>query len=324
MFINRSNRNRDKRYSNTREVENTFRLRRLATRLARVCDVPSSLLISDVTRQEEHPSFQGGFGDVFMGKYQGRWVALKRMRGFQTDDGLMRKQFCCEALMWQSLRHDHIVPFIGIDKDSCPYSLCMVSSWMDNGTILQYLSGFNLVGRSAVILRLIQEVADGLGFLHQQHIVHGDLRGTNILVDGDGHARLVDFGLTALFDATPRSSSHRAGSVRWMAPELLNPSAFTPQIFLRSPASDIYAYGCVCLEMYTGQPPFFETFKLDAPVMLQVIDGTRPARPADSLIPDYIWGLIEQCWAHDISVRPEILEIQRVLCAGMEGVYHPY
>ncbi|KAF8158808.1 kinase-like domain-containing protein, partial [Mycena galopus ATCC 62051] len=153
----------------------------------------------------------------------------------------------------------------------------------------------------------IREIAQGLAFLHDQHVVHGIC--SNILVDDSGSACLTDFGLTVLSDATATQTNHGAGSVRWMAPETLSPSACGLTDFVRTPASDIYAFACVCLELYTGFPPFHDAVLYDAPVMLQVIDGVRPGRPAGDLIPDHIWNIMQQCWAHDFAERPSILGI---------------
>ncbi|KAK7032668.1 kinase-like domain-containing protein [Favolaschia claudopus] len=288
----------------------TSKARRLIGKLAKACDkLPSSLIISGVTQRDEHPTFCGGFGYVFKAMYQGKPVALKHMRMFQgTDQRDIRrdfiKKFCREALVWQRLRHPYIVPLIGIDTESFPSSLSMVSPWMKNGTVIKYLSKFSdSRARVSVLDGLIREIAQGLAFLHYEHVVHGDLRGSNILVDDSGRACLTDFGLTVLTDATVSQINHGAGSVRWMAPETLNPVTG----FARTPASDIYAFGCVCLELYTGFPPFHVLH--DAQVMLQVIQRDRPPRPPGDLIPDPIWNIMQQCWAHDLTERPRILGI---------------
>lgn len=75
----------DRDLLNSREA--TFKARRLVGKLVKACDkLPSSLKISGVTQRDEHASFCGGFGDVFKAMYQGKYVALKRMRMFQSAD----------------------------------------------------------------------------------------------------------------------------------------------------------------------------------------------------------------------------------------------
>jgi serine/threonine protein kinase len=103
--------------------------------------------------------------------------------------------------------------------------------------------------------RQLHEIAQGLDYLHAMNIVHGDLRGTNILISDDGNACLADFGLTTtIFEADSTvggltSSSNHGGSVRWFAPELIQPKSFGCERFSRTTASDVYAYACVCLEV---------------------------------------------------------------------------
>jgi serine/threonine protein kinase len=102
--------------------------------------------------------------------------------------------------------------------------------------------------------RQLLEVALGLKYLHSLNIVHGDLRGSNILISDDGNACLSDFGLASPFSDTDSTagitaSSNRAGSVRWFAPELIEPESFGCKRFMRTTASDVYAYACVCLEV---------------------------------------------------------------------------
>ncbi|KAJ7495448.1 kinase-like domain-containing protein, partial [Mycena latifolia] len=242
--------------------------------------------------------------------YLGRPVALKHLRMFQsTNQHDIRRKFCREALVWRRLRHPYIVPLIGIDTDSFPSSLCMVSPWMENGTVINYLSGIGKAHRQNTVNRLIREIAQGLAFLHDQNVVHGDLRGTNILVDDNGRACLADFGLTVLSDATTMQSPDSAGSVPWMAPEMFYPIAFGLQHPARTPASDIYAFGCVCLELYTGHPPFHKAISYKASVMLQVIYGRRPSRPEENIISDHIWDMMQRCWSHDFADRPSILGV---------------
>ncbi|KAJ7817849.1 kinase-like domain-containing protein [Mycena olivaceomarginata] len=206
----------------------------------------------------------------------------------------IRLKLCREALVWKDLRHPHILPFLGIDRDSFPSALCSVSPWMEHGTILKYLQDH---GRGNVD-KLLHEVAQGLQYLHSRNIVHGDLRGANILINEDWSACLADFGLSVFANATTSMyTSTRAGSLYWMAPELIDPDRFGYK-FARTKASDIYAFGCVCLELYTGQPPFSELSQ--AAALLRVVNGERPGRPSGPpAMSDALWQNANRYWAED-------------------------
>ncbi|KAJ7748023.1 kinase-like domain-containing protein [Mycena metata] len=214
---------------------------RLIRKLSEVCDkLPSSLFITGVSGRGEHPTFGGGFGSVYRASYDNKPVALKVMRHFVQGSELreIRVKLCREALIWKELHHPYILTFIGIDQDSFPSTLGMVSPWMEHGTILNYL---NIHGRSTVD-KLLFEIAQGLQYLHSRNIVHGDLRGANILISETWTACLADFGLSALADTTSTlHSTKRSGSLYWMAPELIDPGRFGCE-FLRTPASDVIRY----------------------------------------------------------------------------------
>jgi serine/threonine protein kinase len=140
----------------------------------------------------------------------------------------------------------------------------MVSPWMRHGTILKHLAEngdanverrvrFVVTGPFLLVLIYffkLFEIAQGLAYLHSQEIIHGDLRGSNILVDDEWHACLADFGLAVFSDATVAThTSHRGGSVRWMSPELHYPPSCGLETFRRTFASDVYSFACVCVEV---------------------------------------------------------------------------
>ncbi|KAJ7442177.1 kinase-like domain-containing protein, partial [Mycena galericulata] len=182
--------------------EHAWKTRRLILKLSESSGkLPSCLFITGVTGRGEHPTFGGGFGDVYQAEYSGKTVALKHMRRFLRSSDMRRRlhlKFCREALVWRELHHPHILPFIGIDRESFSSSLCMVSPWMGHGTVLVYLENH---GRGKVD-KMLFEIAQGLQYLHSRNIVHGDLRGGNILINEDWSSCLADFGLSGFSNAT--------------------------------------------------------------------------------------------------------------------------
>ncbi|KAF8183900.1 kinase-like domain-containing protein, partial [Mycena galopus ATCC 62051] len=208
------------------------------------------------------------------------------------------QKFCREALVWKELHHPHILPCLGIDGDSFPSSLCMVSPWMEHGTVMNYLKEHG----HGNVDRLLYEIAQGLQYLHSCGIVHGDLRGTNILIKQDWSACLADFGLSIFSDATSSTTTNRGGSLYWMAPELLDPDSSGDKI-TRTPASDVYAFGCVCFELYTGRPPFANLSEPGA--LMKVLNGERPERPSGPpAMSDTLWTHVKTYWMGDPTARP--------------------
>ncbi|KAF7337744.1 Kinase-like protein [Mycena sanguinolenta] len=285
------------------DQEHSRMARRMIRKLSVSCDMlPSSLFITGITMKERDPTFGGAYGDIYRASYENQIVALKYMRAIHflrgSDLRRIRLRFCREALIWTQLHHPNILPCFGIDGDSFPSSLCMVSPWMDHGTVLNYL---NEHGRDNAD-KLLYEIAQGLEYLHSCSIVHGDLRGANILINEDWSACLADFGLSIFSDSTSSLTSSRGGSVYRMAPELLDPDRSQDK-FLRTPASDIYAFGCVCFELYTGRPPFANLPQGGA--FMKILEGERPERPSGPpVMSNLLWQHVTTYWTDNPSARP--------------------
>ncbi|KAK7046643.1 kinase-like domain-containing protein [Favolaschia claudopus] len=276
--------------------------------------LPSSLFIEGVSDHDQDPSFHGGFGDVFQALYQNRAVALKRIRMFTADHATSERHRLAlykEALIWQGLHHEFVLPLLGIDCSTFAPAFTMVSPWMKNGTVLKYLKERG----PGDLDRLLLEIAQGLAYLHSVDVIHGDLRGTNILISDEEHACLSDFGLATIVPdslATNTSSSNHAGSVRWFAPELFDPERFGCQRTVRTTATDVYAYAVVCIELYTGAPPFSQLS--DGAVLFQILQGMRPQRPPS--MSTALFELVTSAWAADFRTRPT----SRELVASLQGL----
>ncbi|KAJ7828484.1 kinase-like domain-containing protein [Mycena olivaceomarginata] len=215
-----------------------------------------------------------------------RLARLEREDILEEDVQAALKQFGREALIWQQLSHPNVLPFLGLY--TLDGRLCLVSPWMENGHLQQYLKK----ARSDIDrLSLIMDVALGLEYLHANNVVHGDLKAVlcllsvvhflihasssqpNILVTSSGRACIADFGLSSIIDAIVR-----AGTVRYQAPELLSGDSSNHFV------SDIYAFACLCYEILTGKLPFFE------------------------IVNDITVG-IKDCWLQERSDRPTMAQI---------------
>ncbi|KAG5350239.1 hypothetical protein C0989_012012, partial [Termitomyces sp. Mn162] len=96
------------------------------------------------------------------------------------------------------------------------------------------------------------DVAKGLDYLHSNRIIHGDIKGPNILIDDAGRALLSDFGISSVSDSSiaawssQSTGASKGGSTRWQAPELFDVE--NDESVKNTTASDVYAFGCVCYE----------------------------------------------------------------------------
>jgi len=189
----------------------------------------------------------------------------------------------------------------------------MVSEWMPNGNI----NGFVKAHQDKNRFELLEDVAKGLIYMHDQRMVHGDLKGVNILIDGTGHARLADFGLLAILSDTTLTSSSSliaGGTVRWMSPELFCPEDFGLKDSRRTKYSDCYALGMVIYEVLSGQVPFPRYGNYT--VVAKVSKGERPGRPGGAKgkwFTDGVWGMLERCWIPKRDDHPRIEDVLRCL-----------
>ncbi|XP_006463185.1 hypothetical protein AGABI2DRAFT_224842 [Agaricus bisporus var. bisporus H97] len=253
----------------------------------------------------------GGFCDIHRGRYKGQAICLKVVRLYQklkVEDLL--KAHAREAILWSSLRHPNIVPFHGIYYFQSRQRICLVSPWMGNGDIVDYLERVPEAPRKP----FIYDIANGLHYLHSQNVVHGDLKGRNVLIDDHRCACIADFGLSTIvtdetlgFVATTTGTSGH--TTRWASPELLEDDARP------TTASDIWAFGCVCYEVLAGLSPYAGCS--DVQVISKLMKSDLPARldeatlDVDGKLNRHLRRLVARCWSIEAKARPRCRGILR-------------
>jgi len=257
-------------------------------------------------------SKKGGFGDCFKGVFLNKFdVAMKCLRiptdfessADQAQEAKMQKLIAREVHVWKKLNHNHILPLIGLcTLDSVTY---MVSPWMTNGNACDYIKA----NPSADRLLLLAQVAEGLEYLHEfsPTVVHGDVRGPNILISATGEAKLADFGLSyevsAISDFSYSTEWKNAGNWAWMAPELMKMESVP-----RTPSTDVFSFGRTIVELITGKPPFY--LERTPAIFRMASDGDMPKRPEKNLVAhgltDNMWALAEECCRQEPENRPKI------------------
>ncbi|KDQ08605.1 hypothetical protein BOTBODRAFT_118317, partial [Botryobasidium botryosum FD-172 SS1] len=232
------------------------------------------------------------------------------------------KRLAREAKVWSQLSHPNVLPFLGMcTLDSVPY---LISPWMENGHAFNYVQENPGVDR----VRLVTQVADGLEYLHNfkpEPVIHGDLRGPNILISPSGDACIADFGLSELKTSAYDNYSTSfitAGHPRWQAPEILR--ATSKEEARRNTATDTFAFGRVMLEFFTGKTPLFY-LEHEAMVTMKVLSSDPfPQRPDKQEVmarglDDSMWQLMTNCWHVVPSKRPSAAKLVARLTAALES-----
>ncbi|KAI6008450.1 kinase-like domain-containing protein, partial [Pisolithus marmoratus] len=152
-----------------------------------------------------------------------------------------------EIHIWSQLQHDNVMPLLGIVTNFND-TVSMVTEWMERGSTHDYVQDVAVDPRP-----LLVDIACSLNYLHDSRIIHGDLKGMNILISGMGHALLTDFRCSCQCSPPPGHDVDppRGGSLQWLAPENLDMWAINWQ-------ADVWAFGMMVLELFLWKNPFHE------------------------------------------------------------------
>lgn len=250
----------------------------------------------------------GFYSDVFRGSWLGRTVAIKVL---QKSNEVQEQLFMNEATVWTRLKHSNVLELLGSSSPSSS-SWFFVSPYYENGNLVSFLSRLPQL-EAAFILRATHDIAKGMAYLHSMNILHGDLKGANVLVGNEQECLICDFGQSQLkselYKINGKPLSH--GTFRWRAPELMSGPAH-----LEKPV-DVYAFSICCIEVLgKGELPWGSDVN-DDEIRVSVRDyKIRPNIPQTVLEKEQQDGLIrvvEQCWAQDPSLRVSFRAVVKAL-----------
>ncbi|KAL4243264.1 Serine/threonine-protein kinase [Abortiporus biennis] len=236
----------------------------------------------------------GFFSDVYKGRWFSRTVAIKVLA-----DTTPREMFIHEVNVWKRLIHPNVLELLGASSTTSDPPWFLVSPYMKNGSLVRYLKGLKSLDE-VNILKMIHEVAKGMAYLHQQGVLHGDLKAANILVNDKGHCVITDFGQSEMKSEAYRLSGTPLphGTLRWQAPEVMAGQSDLTR------AVDIYAFAICCVEMLTkGQVPWHMAD--DNSVRHFVLtENMRPEIPLGRVWSSQLAAIIQSCWQANPDSRP--------------------
>ncbi|CAE6475017.1 unnamed protein product, partial [Rhizoctonia solani] len=257
-------------------------------------------------------------------------VAVKAFRRVTAQDKISIEN---ELAIWRLLcAHPHIGSFIGIapiDNYHPKYfSQGPVSDYYVHGDLNMYLYKVDPdVNNHEMRFLLLLGVIRGLAYIHSQSIVHGDLKAGNVLIDGEGHAaRICDFGSSRIECGCYSGPQTQEGTLAWDSPELWydpltegegdeedDDDDVEEKVRQRTQMSDVWAFGCVALEVQMGMAPWDPEREGNLRKMCarQYNAGTGHPVQESALelhchpIASKVWSMIQDCWKADPSRRPE-------------------
>jgi len=191
------------------------------------------------------------------------------------------------------------------------YYLSLITEWMNNGTVLNYLKA---KGEKVDLLYMVQGIASGLEYLHLNNIVHSDMKSGNVLISPEGEPLVTDFGISHMLSSSTVASltTGTYGTVRWMAYEQINideAQTSTPYTF----QTDVWAFGMTILELLTLSLPYAHLM-MDQQVTIAIYKGQRPHKPVAydtewDAERRFLWDVCESCWKLEPYLRPSLKTI---------------
>lgn len=220
---------------------------------------------------------QGGFGLVYHAydEQLNRKVAIKVPHLHMVSRPQQAEMYLKEARTVANLDHPHIVPVFDVGS-TAEFPFFIVSKYIEGSDLATRMKQSRLSYQQTA--ELIADVADGLHCAHKQELVHRDVKPGNILIDNQGKAYVVDFGI-ALHEYEHGNDLPLAGTPAYMSPEQIRSEGHRV-----SGRSDIFSLGVILYELLTGKPPF----KSDTqPELLEQILNHEPIPPiqVDDRIP---------------------------------------
>ncbi|ELP94000.1 serine-threonine protein kinase, putative [Entamoeba invadens IP1] len=278
----------------------------------------STYLDMDELNMSDVPIAEGAMGKVFIGNYRSVPVAVKQFRWENLDEEEMndlKKNVIQECEIMSKLRNPFIANYMG----SVTYipQVSLVLQFFVLGALGEYLrqeKTYYLKLPYKLKVRMLFDISRGMQFLHENRILHLDLKPDNLLVnslytDSACCIKITDFG-TSRFTKTTQTNEKGLGTPVYVAPEGYN-DVYTY-------AGDVYSFGITAWELFYQEEPFKE-FKSLFDLKKSVLEGKRPK--IDDRMPLKYRALVEDCWKQGFEERPSFSDVcDRIVKIGAEEV----
>ncbi|KAL8139902.1 hypothetical protein V2J09_005923 [Rumex salicifolius] len=230
---------------------------------------------------------KGAYGRVYKGLdlENGDFVAIKQV----SLENIAQE----DLNIIMNLNHKNIVKYLGSSKTRS--HLHIILEYVENGSLANIIKP-NKFGPfpEQLVAHYIAQVLEGLVYLHEQGVIHRDIKGANILTTKEGWVKLADFGVATKLTEADVNTHSVVGTPYWMAPEVIEMSGVCA-------ASDIWSVGCTVIELLTCLPPYYELQPM--PALFRIVQDEHPPIP-DGISAD-ITDFLKQCFKKDARQRPD-------------------
>ncbi len=268
---------------------------------------------------------QGSFGVVHtaMNNLTGKLMAVKSMNVSSSSSASrsLLNDLRCEIDLMKSLQHPNIVGYFGCEMDRKNQMLHIFQEWVPGGSIASLLHKFGPFPLTVVRTYLYQALL-GLSYLHDNHILHRDIKGGNILVNDEGIVKLADFGTSKRLQVSDYGDLVNADDAMANMTICGTPYFMAPEVFEENYGrkADVWSCACVAHQMCTAMPPW-KGLGINGPIKLvsfimkhegppPLIMNTKDKSNAlsnkgiEPFINEQLSNLFDQCFQRDPSKRP--------------------
>uniref|UniRef100_H2SAI0 Receptor-interacting serine/threonine-protein kinase 2 n=1 Tax=Takifugu rubripes TaxID=31033 RepID=H2SAI0_TAKRU len=283
-----------------------------------ICNLTSNLPVIPYQKLTDlYYLSRGGFGTVFKAQHSD-WRTTVAIKCLKLDSPVGERERNCllkEAEVLHKARFNHIIQILGICNE--PEFFCIVTEYMSNGSLdllLHQKDVYPSLGWP-LRLRILYEISLGVNFLHNMNppLLHHDLKTQNILLDGEFHVKIADFGLSkwrqlSVSKGSGSKPTEMGGTVIYMPPERYDAS----KNHRADVKHDMYSFSIIMWEVLSRQIPFEEVTN-PMQIMFSVLRGMRPEISLDSLpaeIPSRstLISLMTTGWTSNPDERPSFLK----------------
>ncbi|XP_058404848.1 mitogen-activated protein kinase kinase kinase 19 isoform X3 [Diceros bicornis minor] len=250
---------------------------------------------------------KGAYGTVYCGlTSQGQLIAVKQVALDTSEKLATEKEYQKlqeEVDLLKALKHVNIVAYLGTCLEENIVSIFM--EFVPGGSISSIINRFGPLPEM-VFCKYTKQILQGVAYLHENCVVHRDIKGNNVMLMPTGIIKLIDFGCAKRLAWAGLNGTHSDmlksmhGTPYWMAPEVINESGYGRK-------SDIWSIGCTVFEMATGKPPLASMDRIAAMFYIGAHRGLMP--PLPERFSENAADFVRVCLTRDQRERPSAVQL---------------